>query len=169
MNIPQFIGFAMTLAATITISAQTAAPNNVVKALDPGGQDTAAIIALEQRDAAAAKANDVDALVSLWTEDGVLLQPRSEPVVGIAAIRQVLEQQKQQSTMVVILSYLENWKERRIVGNDAYEWGDMSVTARLPDRTEATQTVESIRVLRRRQDGSWKIARAIITPGPHKN
>ena len=169
MNIPQFIGFAMTFAATVAISAQTAAPNNVVKSSDPGGHDIAAIVALEQRDAAAAKANDVDGLVSLWTEDGVLLQPRSEPVVGIAAIRQLLDQQKQQSTMVVTLSYRENWKERRIVGNEAYEWGDMSVTARLPDGKEASQTVESIRILRRQQDGSWKISRAIITPGPHKN
>jgi uncharacterized protein (TIGR02246 family) len=169
MNVRQIIGLAITMAATVTISAQTAASNGVVKSVDPDGQETAAIIALEQRDAAAAKANDVDTLVSLWTEDGVLLQPRSEPVVGIAAIRQVLEQQKQQSAMVVTLSYLEKWKERRILGNEAYEWGEMSVTVKLPDGKQATQTVQSIRVLRRQLDGSWKVARAIITPGPHKN
>ena len=81
----------------------------------------------------------------------------------------MLDQQKQQSAVIVTLAYLENWKERRILGDEAYEWGEMSVTAKLPDGKEATQTVHAIRVLRRQQDGSWKVARAIITPGPHKN
>jgi uncharacterized protein (TIGR02246 family) len=169
MNIRKSLCLATVFAATITAIAQTPAPNKVVKSADPSTQEIAAIIALEQRDAAAAKVNDVDTLVSLWTEDGVLLQPRSEPVVGIASIRQLLEQQKQQSATVVTLAYLENWKERRIFGNEAYEWGEMSVTVKLPDRKEATQTVHAIRVLRRQQDGSWKVARAIITPGPRKN
>jgi uncharacterized protein (TIGR02246 family) len=169
MNIRKSICLATVFAATFTFSAQTPAPNNVVKSADPSAQEIAAIIALEQRDAAAAKVNDVETLVSLWTEDGVLLQPRSEPVVGLAAIRQLLEQQKKQSAMIVTLAYLENWKERRILGDEAYEWGEISVTAKLPDTKQASQTVLAIRVLRRQQDGSWKVARAIITPGPQKN
>jgi uncharacterized protein (TIGR02246 family) len=169
MDIRKSIYLATLFVVALTVNAQTAVPNNVVKSADPTAPEIAAIIALEQRDAAAAKVNDVGTLVSLWTEDGVLLQPRSEPVVGIAAIRQVLEQQKQQSAMIVTLAYLENWKERRILGDEAYEWGEMSVTAKLPDGKEASQTVLAIRVLRRQQDGSWKVARAIITPGPHKN
>lgn len=169
MNIRKAICLATVFAACLTVSAQTAAPNNVVKSADPSARDLAAIIALEQRDAAAAKVNDVETLVSLWTEDGVLLQPRSEPVVGIMAIRQLLELEKQQSATIVTLAYLENWKERRILGDEAYEWGEMSVTAKLPDGKEASQTVHAIRVLRRQRDGSWKMARSIITPGPRKN
>jgi ketosteroid isomerase-like protein len=88
---------------------------------------------------------------------------------GIAAIRQLLEQQKQQSAAIQTLSYLENWQERRVLGDDAYEWGNMSITAKLPDGKEMTQTVYAIRILRRQPDGSWKVARAIITPGPRKN
>jgi uncharacterized protein (TIGR02246 family) len=169
MNMRNSICLATMFAATLTVSAQTATPNNTAKSADPSAREISAIIALEQRDAAAAEVNDVETLVSLWTGDGVLLQPGSEPVVGIAAIRQLLEQQKQQSSMIVTLAYLENWKERRILGDEAYEWGEMSVTAKLPDGKEATQTVYAIRVLRRQQDGSWKVARAIVTPGPHKN
>jgi uncharacterized protein (TIGR02246 family) len=169
MNIRKPICLATMFVASLAVSAQTPVPNNVVKSADPSAQEIAAIIALEQRDAAAAKVNDVETLVSLWTEDGVLLQPRSEPVVGIAAIRQLLEQQKQQSAMIVTLAYLESWKERRILGDEAYEWGEMNVTAKLPDGKQASQTVLAIRVLRRQRDGSWKVARAIITPGPHKN
>jgi len=91
---------------------------------DSADRDSAAIIALEQRDAAAAKVNDVETLVSLWTSDGVLLQPKAQPVVGIAAIRQLLEAQRQQTAMIETLSYEEDWKERRNLGNEAYEWGE---------------------------------------------
>jgi ketosteroid isomerase-like protein len=68
--------------------------------------------------------------------------------------------------MITTLAYQEDWKERRILGNEAYEWGEMRVTAKLSNGHEATQAVFAIRVLRRKQDGSWKFARAIITPGP---
>ena len=99
----------------------------------------------------------------------MLFQPRTEPVVGISAIRQLLDAQKQQAAMIQMLSYEENWKERRILGNEAYEWGEISMTARLPNGKEAAQTVLAMRVLRRRQDGSWKFARAAITQGPPKS
>ena len=169
MNINSRFFLTLLLAATLPARAQTAHPNSLGKSQGTNTGETAAIIALEHRDAEAAKINDVETLVSLWTEDGVLLQPRSEPVLGAAAIRKLLEQQKQQSTGMTTLAYEEDWKERRILGEEAYEWGEMSVTARLPDGKETTQTVYAIRVLRRQQDGSWKVARAIITPGPRKN
>lgn len=148
----------LTFAANL-LTSQTAQK----KTPDRQADDLAAIIALERRDAEAAKINDVETLVSLWTDDGVLLQPRSEPVVGIAAIRQLLEQEKQRSANVVTLEYEENWKERHISGPDAYEWGEMNVTLRLPDGKQASQAVYAIRVLRR-VNGKWKVARAIITP-----
>ena len=44
--------------------------------------DPSAIVALERRDEEAAKINDVEALLSLWTEDGVLLLPRQKALVG---------------------------------------------------------------------------------------
>jgi uncharacterized protein (TIGR02246 family) len=169
MNIHSGIFLTVLLVATLTARAETAIHDNPGKPSGTNASETAAIIALEHRDAEAAKINDVETLVSLWTEDGVLLQPRSEPVLGAAAIRKLLEQQKQQSTGMTTLAYEEDWKERRILGEEAYEWGEMSVTARLPDGKETTQTVYAIRVLRRQQDGSWKVARAIITPGPRKN
>jgi len=165
----QLICLASLLAANVYLNAQRDGHTGIAMPADSAERDTAAIIALEQRDAAAAKINDVETLVSLWTEDGVLLQPRTEPVVGISAIRQLLDAQKQQSAMIQMLSYEENWKERRILGNEAYEWGEISMTARLPNGKEAAQTVLAMRVLRRQQDGSWKFARAAITQGPPKS
>lgn len=165
----RWIVFFVTLVVTLPIAG--------AQALDRIGQahsastdatELGAIVALERRDAEAAKSNDVETLVSLWTEDGVLLLPRQQAVVGIAAIRQVLEQQRQQSAQISTLAYDEDWKERRIVGDEASEWGEINVTLRLPNGKEVTQTVHSIRILQREKDGSWKVARAIVTPaGAH--
>jgi hypothetical protein len=79
MQIRKFFSLAAVFATTLTAVAQTATLNNPVKSVAPSAKEIAAIIALEQRDVAAAKVNDVETLVSLWTEDGVLLEPRSEP------------------------------------------------------------------------------------------
>lgn len=151
-------------------SAQTIDRYDPRKHANTDAVDLAAIVALEHRDDEASKINDVDVLVSLWTEDGVLLQPRSQAAVGIGAIRQVLEQQKQQSASISTLAYDEDWKERCILGDEAYEWGEISVTIRLPNGKEVTQAAHSIRILRRQKDGSWKFARAIAAPaGVHQN
>jgi uncharacterized protein (TIGR02246 family) len=128
--------------------------------------DLRAIQELERQDAEAARTNDVDALVSLWTDDGVLLQPGSAPVIGKDAIRLVLEQQKHQAAQVETVAYQEDWKERHIVGKYAFEWGQMSVTLKLPNGQELTRAVNSVRVLACQPDGGWRIARAIVTPGP---
>lgn len=47
-----------------------------------GKSDLAAIESFDQCDAAAAKIDDADTLISLWTKNGVLLQPFSDPVSG---------------------------------------------------------------------------------------
>ncbi len=155
--------------AAVLIVLGAAAANPVTQKQRPKDQpnsqaaDLEAIIALEHRDAEAARINDVEMLVSLWTEDAVLIQPRTEPVVGLPAIRRLLEQEKQQSANVTTLKYEENWKERHIAGDDAYEWGEMSVTIQMPNGKQVNQSVYAIRVLRR-QAGQWKVSRSIITP-----
>jgi uncharacterized protein (TIGR02246 family) len=127
-------------------------------------RDLKAIEELENTDALAAKANDVDALTSLWTGDGVLIQPMSPPVIGRSNIRAMLEQQKRRSATVDILSYDEDWKERAIRGDEAFEWGTISVTMKFANGREASQTVYVARLIVRAKDDSWHFARAIITP-----
>lgn len=85
--------------------------------------DLANLVELERRDAQAAKINDVETLVSLWTDDGVLLMPGSDPIIGKPAIREILEKQKTQSVAIQTISYNEDWPERHIHGNEAWEWG----------------------------------------------
>jgi uncharacterized protein (TIGR02246 family) len=128
--------------------------------------DLQAIEELEQTDAMAAKTNDVERLTSLWTDDAVLLQPMSPPVIGRSNIRALLQAQKQHSANVVVLSYTEDWKERNINGGRAFEWGTITATMQFPNGKQATQTVYAARVLVRDEGSSWRFARAIISPAP---
>lgn len=124
------------------------------------------IVQLECRDAQAAQINDVDTLISLWTDDGVLLMPGANPVVGKPSIRRLLETQKQQSAGIKTVSYDEDWTERRTNGNAAWEWGSISVSIELPDGRRMSQKAFMLRILSRQPDGTWKFARAIGTPAP---
>jgi uncharacterized protein (TIGR02246 family) len=118
---------------------------------------------LEQQDIAASNGNDVDALVALWTDDGVLLQPGMAPAVGKQAIRKLLFEQRQAAQFETI-SYGENWNEVRITGGYAFEWGQIGATLKLPDGKDVVQSVNAIRVLAKQPDGSWRVARVAITP-----
>lgn len=128
--------------------------------------DLRAIEHIDAMDAAAAKTNDVETLASLWTEDGVLVQPMAEPVIGRTNIRTLLETQRQQaiSSGIEVLSYTELWRDRQIHEGTAFEWGTIAMTIRLPNRKEMTRTVFAGRYLTRTADGGWRFARVVITP-----
>lgn len=126
--------------------------------------DRKAIEELDRKDMAASRKNDVDALLALWTEDGVLLQPGSAPVVGKPAIRELLLQQQQQTAQVQTMAYDEKWDEVLIESGHAFEWGQITATMKLPNDREVQQSVNAIRVLARQPDGSWRFARVAITP-----
>jgi len=127
--------------------------------------DLKAINDLTARDIEASKENDIDTLASLWTQDGVLIIPLSPPLVGKPAIRKMLEQQKVQAKDVETTAYDERWEELRIIGDYAYEWGNISVTMELPGGKQGSHTVGAMRILQKQKDGEWLVARAIVTPG----
>jgi len=127
--------------------------------------DLKAINDLTARDIEASKENDIDTLASLWTQDGVLIIPMSPPLVGKPAIRKMLEQQKVQAKDVETTAYDERWEELRIIGDYAYEWGNISVTMDLPGGKQGSHTVGAMRILQKQKDGAWLVARAIVTPG----
>ncbi len=151
------------LAAILIVSVSMAGQQYSTRA-----SDSAAIHQLERIDAEAAKANDVETLVSLWTEDGVLLQPMMPPVIGRQNIRVLLERQKAGSSSVRTVSYTEDWKERRVSGDQAFEWGSITVGLRLPDGREVQQTVFAGRYLVKTERLGWRFARVVITPAPKK-
>ncbi|HXG94866.1 MAG TPA: DUF4440 domain-containing protein [Blastocatellia bacterium] len=124
--------------------------------------DMEAINKLNERDMQASKSLDVDALVSLWTDDIVSLAPGAEPVIGKEANRASLLELKKAMGDVEIPEYKFDFKEIKIAGDWAYEWGTFTGTAQAKGGKEPErQSGKVMRILRREPDGSWKIARTI--------
>jgi uncharacterized protein (TIGR02246 family) len=132
----------------------------------PQEQNREGIEALQERDITASVAFDVNALLDLWTDDGVLLPPRHEPVVGRAALKRFLEEQKQQYANYDMLAYNEQWNEVMVVGKYAYQWGTVSYRLKPPLGNEIGGAVHAVRILKREEDGAWRVARAMWNEAP---
>jgi ketosteroid isomerase-like protein len=104
---------------------------------------------------------DVDRMLDLWTSDGVLLPPRHEPVIGKAALRSFFEEKKEQYANWDMLAYDEQWDEVMTSGNYAYQWGKVTFRMKPPVGGEIGGAVRAMRVLKRDEDGAWRVARAI--------
>jgi uncharacterized protein (TIGR02246 family) len=124
--------------------------------------DQAGIRKLQERDIAASTAFDVDALLALWTEDGVLLAPGQAPISGKDNLRTFYERNRDAVANTEILAYEEQWQEVRIMGDYAYQWGQIRSRRRTgQSKQETSDVVNAMRVLKRGEDGSWRVARAI--------
>jgi uncharacterized protein (TIGR02246 family) len=125
-------------------------------------RDRAAIEQLHRKDAAAAKGGDVDTLATLWTADAVALPPGEQPVVGIDAIRAWLNRDRMDTSKFEVTEYVLDFKDVRISGDEAIEWGRTSMAMRPKGAPGGVRTSGNImRVLKRQRDGTWKVARAI--------
>ncbi len=125
-------------------------------------EDRAAIQKLQQKDILASMAFDIDALLSLWTDDGVLLAPQHAPVTGHSALRRFYQQQHNALGNVEMLGYEEEWHEVRLLGDYAYQWGQIRSRMRSGQtKAESSTVVNAMRLLKREEDGSWRVARAI--------
>ncbi len=134
----------------------------------PGGQqpsrqeDEAGIRKLQERDIAASTAFDVEALLALWTDDGVLLAPGQAPISGKDNLRAFYEKYRDTMANAEILSYEEQWQEVRILGDYAYQWGQIRLRRRTgQSKEESADVVNAMRILKRADDGSWRVNRAI--------
>src|SRR5262249_10230633 len=115
-----------------------------------------------KRDAAAAKKGDLATLAELWTDDAVALPPGEPPVIGIDAIRKWLAGSQPDSSAVEIVYYVLDFKEVKIVGDEANEWGRTSVVLRPRGATSSMRASGNLmRVLKRQADGSWRVSRSV--------
>jgi ketosteroid isomerase-like protein len=129
-------------------------------------QDREGIAGLQRREIAATMAFDVNALLDQWTDNGVLLPPHHEAIVGRAALRRFLEEKKQQYANYDVLAYEEEWSEVMVISEYAYQWGTVSYRIKPPTGSELGGTVHAVRILKREGDGYWRIARAIWNEAP---
>ena len=124
--------------------------------------DMAAIEKLHETDMAAAKIHDIDTLITLMTDDCILLPPGQEPIRGRDAIWKFMQEQLPENQKYEITEYVQDFDEIKIIGDWAYEWATFHGTYHLksggPDLHERSRL---FRILCRQSDGSWKVARAI--------
>lgn len=163
------------LAAAVLCAAQARPQRKTARPPSPAQQaakqqfqeDQKAISELQQRDIAANIAFDVNELMSLWADDGVLLLPGRAPIVGRDALRRYYEEEKQKLGNSDILAYEENWEEVQVSGDLASQWGTITERTRPPvGGNEITTTLHVLRVLKRQPDGLWLIARAMWNAAP---
>ncbi|NIM14098.1 MAG: SgcJ/EcaC family oxidoreductase [Candidatus Aminicenantes bacterium] len=120
---------------------------------------------LHRIDMEASKQGDFDTLLSLWTEDGVMIAPKSDPVIGKEAIASGMETYREQLKNLTITRYVIDFKEVKILGDYAFEWGmyhHVYYNNDEPDKI-IEERGKVMRILRRQANGKWKVARAIWT------
>ena len=122
---------------------------------------------LRQRDVAASKAYDAEALASLWTEDAVTLAPGQPPTYGKEAIRAKLASVSAAAAQLEVLEYQEVFEETLILGDYAIEWGYIHGRERMRSGGHVQQSrFKVMRVLKRQSDGSWLFHRSIYNETP---
>jgi len=105
----------------------------------------------------ALNASDTDAVMPLYTEDGVFMPPYSQSAIGAAAVRQAYDavftaiKLSVKFNVAEVVEIAPNWAFART--NSA---GTVTVHATGAKSAEANQ---ELFILRKGSDGKWKIAR----------
>jgi uncharacterized protein (TIGR02246 family) len=129
--------------------------------------DRRAIAELHETDMAASKDRDVPTLLSLCSEDCVLLPPGEDPIVGQEAIRESLERDQGQELDYVITEYVHEFAEVKVLGAWAFEWGTFRAVAEpVGGGAPIRSSGKILRILERQADGVWKVARSIWNNDP---
>lgn len=130
-------------------------------------QDAEAITKLHQKDMAASKAGDIEALRSLMTDDAVVMPPDGQTLRGRKAIDENFARMKEALSQVEVLDYELDFREVKILGPYACEWGEIRGRMRHRDGgTIESSTFKVMRILQKQPDGSWKVHRSIWNGGP---
>ena len=128
---------------------------------DTTNKDLEAIEELHQRDVAATKAGDYEALMSLMDEQCILFPPDSEPEDGRAYLSRARASSDRIEPQPEILELVQDWQEVRLLGDFAYEQGIIRYTVRDVNGTILRETQRLMRLLRRQPDGQWRVLRAM--------
>jgi uncharacterized protein (TIGR02246 family) len=121
-----------------------------------------AIEKLHQADVDATLKRDVDALLELWDDNGVLLQPGHPPVIGKTAFVEFLTQTLAKSASMKVLKYAPDIRDVQVEGDVAYEWGYFDSIITPSDLDQPTNfRARFVRILRRQPGGSWRFIRVM--------
>ena len=129
--------------------------------------DLRAIEALNEHDVKAALASDVEAIVSQWTDDFVVIPPAGPIVRGRSANAALADQGKEQMQALIPVDYVVEFDEITVAGDYAFEWGTYRGAARpRAGGSDVAYSGKLMRILQRQPDGTWKMHRTIVTSDP---
>ena len=121
--------------------------------------DTTAIKIVSEQAAEAWKARDLDAAVGFYTDDTIWMGPDVAPIRGKDALRAWLEPEWNDFTIVELSMPSE---EIVVIDDWAYERHfEYLVEIDEVNGESAQYYLKGVRIFRREEDGSWKIARYI--------
>jgi metallo-beta-lactamase class B len=127
------------------------------------GDDKSKIGELHRVDMAATRDSDPDVLVDLLDSEIVALMPGSDTLVGLDAVRKKLLEYASAAKSMETLEYRQDWKDLKIEGGYAFEWGLFySKTRPKSGGAMVEQTNRVMRVLKRQPDGFWKVYRTVM-------
>jgi len=119
---------------------------------------------LHKKDKNASLNGDLETLLSLFTEDGIAIPVSGEIVQGKDALRRMLGQNQKLLKEYRLVEYNQNFKEVRILGEYAYEWGYYSGKyVSKKDNQEVTGSGKLMRILKLEKNGNWRVSRSIWT------
>ena len=126
----------------------------------PHRDDIEAIEDLHRKDVAATRAGDFEKLRSLMDEQCIVLPPDSEPESGQSYLDRVAPSGENESPEQ-IMELAQDWEELELFGDFAYERGIVRYAISDGKGDTVRETQRLIRILRRQEDGSWKVYRAM--------
>jgi uncharacterized protein (TIGR02246 family) len=130
-------------------------------------EDLKAIEVLHERDMAASKAGDFETLRSILSDDAVLMPPGGDLVRGKAQIDANVGNMERAMRQFEVLEYVLDFEEVEIVGDYAFEWGEIQGSVRTEDGGAVQRsTYKVMRILQRQPDGAWKVHRSIWNENP---
>lgn len=112
-----------------------------------------------QKFIAACQRMDHKADAAFWMEDGVDLLPGVAPMVGKAKISAWLDSLTPQLAGAKMQDCIVDWQDIQIHGDLAYEWGINRQKIEFPPPKKPFEgSGKILLILKRQQDGSWKVA-----------
>lgn len=125
-------------------------------------RERVAILAADSAWRTAARANHVDSLLTFWTEDARIIAPGQPPLVGRAAIREMLVQSAK------IPGFSVSWQTNDVVvapsGDVAWSFGPNVFTVPGPSGRIDTVRNQATVLWRKGTDGRWRSAVDTWTP-----
>ncbi|MGH9758463.1 MAG: YybH family protein [Candidatus Acidiferrales bacterium] len=148
---------AMILPAAMTLCMLTAAaaPSNAT-----GGKQSARqnLDAFNRKFVEACQKMDHAADAAFWADDGVDLLPDMEPMVGKAKIAAWLDGLSAQMAGAKMLYCTIDWRDIRIQGDMAYEWGiNRQKVVFPPPQKPFIGEGKILLILKQQADGTWRV------------